>query len=40
MERNRLNRKPKAGELSLITGNYESNDMIDFVGSLELFDGF
>ena len=39
MERNRLKRKLGAGELSLITGNTESSDMIDFVGSsIELFD--
>src|ERR1700737_1434570 len=28
-----------AGELALITGNYESSDMIDFAGSLGFFDG-
>jgi 4-hydroxy-2-oxoheptanedioate aldolase len=36
---NRLKRKLKAGELTLISGNHESADMIDFVGSLGLFDG-
>jgi 4-hydroxy-2-oxoheptanedioate aldolase len=36
---NRLKRKLGAGELSLISGNHESADMIDFVGSLGLFDG-
>jgi 4-hydroxy-2-oxoheptanedioate aldolase len=39
MERNRLKRKLAAGELGLIAGNYESGDLIDLVGSLELFDG-
>jgi 2-keto-3-deoxy-L-rhamnonate aldolase RhmA len=36
---NQLKRKLKAGQLSLISGNHESADMIDFVGSLGLFDG-
>ena len=36
---NRLKRKAAAGELSLISGNYETADLIDFVGSLGVFDG-
>jgi 2-keto-3-deoxy-L-rhamnonate aldolase RhmA len=36
---NKLKRKLIAGELALIAGNYESSDMIDFVGSLGFFDG-
>jgi len=39
VDTNRLKRKLMAGELSLISGNHESADMIDFVGSLGLFDG-
>ena len=38
-ETNRLKRKAAAGELGLISGNYETADLIDFVGSLEVFDG-
>jgi 4-hydroxy-2-oxoheptanedioate aldolase len=38
-EANKLKRKLNAGELALISGNYESSDMIDFAGSLGLFDG-
>lgn len=38
-EANKLKRKLAAGELALISGNYESSDMIDFTGSLGLFDG-
>src|SRR4051794_3996340 len=39
MERNRLKRKLAAGELGLISGNYENADMIDFIGSLGVVDG-
>ena len=39
MESNRLKRKVAEGRLSLLSGNYESAEMIDFVGSLGLFDG-
>ena len=38
MERNRLKRKIRDGEIGTIAGNFESSDMIDLVGSLELFD--
>jgi 4-hydroxy-2-oxoheptanedioate aldolase len=38
MERNRLKKKLLRGELGTISGNYETSDMIDFVGSLDLFD--
>jgi 2-keto-3-deoxy-L-rhamnonate aldolase RhmA len=36
---NRLKRKLKTGELSLISGNHESSDLVDFTGSLGVFDG-
>lgn len=39
METNRLKRKLAAGRLALVSGNYESADMVDFAGSLGLFDG-
>ncbi len=39
MERNRLKRKVQDGKLALVSGNYENADMVDYVGSLELFDG-
>jgi 2-keto-3-deoxy-L-rhamnonate aldolase RhmA len=38
VERNRLKRKLAAGELGLISGNYENADMIDFIGSLGVVD--
>jgi 4-hydroxy-2-oxoheptanedioate aldolase len=34
-----LKRALKRGELGVIAGNYESSHLIDFVGSLGLFDG-
>ena len=36
---NRLKRKLSGGQLALLAGNFESPEMIDFVGSLGLFDG-
>ena len=36
---NRLQQKVSTGELALVAGNFESTEMIDFVGSLGLFDG-
>lgn len=36
---NRLKRKLRAGELSLISGNHESSELVDFTGSLGLVDG-
>jgi 4-hydroxy-2-oxoheptanedioate aldolase len=39
MESNRLKRKVGAGKLSLISGNHESAEIIDFAGSLDMFDG-
>jgi 4-hydroxy-2-oxoheptanedioate aldolase len=35
----RLKRKVEANEVCLLSGNFESADMIDFVGSLGIFDG-
>jgi hypothetical protein len=38
VERNRAKRKLERGELTLIEGNFENADLIDFVGSLGLVD--
>jgi 4-hydroxy-2-oxoheptanedioate aldolase len=35
---NRLKRKLQANTISLISGNHESSDLVDFTGSLGLFD--
>lgn len=35
---NRLKRKLQAGEISLMSGNHESSELVDFTGSLGLFD--
>ncbi|MEA2681957.1 MAG: 4-hydroxy-2-oxoheptanedioate aldolase [Chloroflexota bacterium] len=39
METNRLKHRLAAGELGLLSGNFESPDMVDFAGSLKLYDG-
>ncbi len=38
MERNRAKRKLERGELTLMAGNFENADLVDFVGSLGLVD--
>ncbi|MBJ7599467.1 MAG: aldolase [Candidatus Nephthysia bennettiae] len=38
-ERNRLKHRLAGGQLGLVSGNYETPDMIDLAGSLGVFDG-